>query len=289
MCRKNGMRTRVFAALTLVVGLVLVPATTAHAQCGPSRTIEENLASVDVAFIGKVVDRSNRDRAAEVQVLEVWKGPKLPQFVTVNGGPEDLDQQTSIDRSFLLHEIYLFMPATTREPFQDSLCSGTQLWSPDGTIPVNLQDAAGNATPVPIAWGDATTQSPDDGGSWGGPATFLVVLVLGVALVLGLLRLGSEKPARKKKGPRRRQGSAPHDLLPTKLSRRRWRFPRFSLPSLFVFRHGSRLDRVRRATRRSRKGPREQEKEQLERAVKPTATRPPSRRNHYTSRRRSAS
>lgn len=281
------MRTRVFAAIALVAGLVVVPATTAHAQCGPSRTIEESLASVEVAFIGRVVDRSNRDRTAEMQVLEIWKGPRLPQLVTVNGGPKDLDQQTSIDRSFLLNQTYLVMPANDREPFQDSLCSGTQLWStPNGTIPEHLQEAAGNEVPITFAPGDVPSQPSDEGGSLGGLVPLLGALVLVLALVVGFLRLRAK---RRRSGGRRRQEGGPHDLSPTKLSRRRWSFPRFSLPSFLDFGRGSRLERVRRSTRRGRKGPGEREKEQLERAVKPTATRPPSRRNHYTSRRRSAS
>ena len=63
---------------------------------------------------------------------------------------------------------------------------------------------------------------------------------------------------------------------------------RLSMPSVLESKRGSRLEQVRRATRRGRRAPSDHEREQLERAVKLTATAPPSRRNHYTSGRRSA-
>lgn len=285
------MRIRALVVLGLVAAVIVIPATTAYAQCGLARTVEQSLAEADIAFVGRVVDRSNLDRTAVLQVMEVWKGADLPSTVTVNGGPENAAQQTSIDRTFLLSQIYLVMPATSRSPFEDSLCSGTRLWStPTGSIPPLLQAAAGRELPILIVPSDVV--APDDGGSSAplgisGAGLGAIVIVLALGLILGVRRVGSLVGAgtRKKKSTAGARGSG----IPRVAFRRsRRRPPLFSMPARFASRRGSRIEQVRRATRRGRKAPGEQESEQLQRAVKGTATRPPSRRNHYTSGRRSA-
>ena len=283
------MRNRVLITLALVATVVVAPAGAAHAQCGSALSTEESLAQTEVAFVARVIDRSNRDRTAVMEVLEVWKGSPLPPTVVVNGGPEDLDQHTTVDRVFLLGQIYLVMPANSRAPFQDSLCSGSQLWpTPNGSIPTELQLAAGNRSPIPIAVdGESTTGAGNMGGGLLGTAAVAVgVLLAALAVIYGVRRLSS--PRRK---PRRSAGSvgvgtgiAPEAAF----KRRRRRMARLSMPSVLESKRGSRLEQVRRATRRGRRAPSDHEREQLERAVKLTATAPPSRRNHYTSGRRSA-
>ena len=283
------MRIRALVVLALVAAVIVAPASAAHAQCGLVRTVEQSLAEADVAFVGRVVDRSNLDRTAVMQVLEVWKGASLPSSVTVNGGPEDMAQQTSIDRTFLLSQIYLVMPANSRSPFQDSLCSGTQLWStPTGSIPSVLQSVVGRELPILIVPGGVS--AADDGGSSGLLGTLgigVIVIVLALGLIFGVRRFGliGGTPKRKKKS----MGHAAASGMPRVAFRpKRRRLARFSMPGKFTSKRGSRIDQVRRAARRGRNAPGEQEKEQLRRAVQGTATRPPSRRNHYTSGRRSA-
>jgi hypothetical protein len=112
----------------------------------------------------------------------------------VNGGQENLSQQTSIDRTFLLGQIYLVLPANDRAPFQDSLCTGTQLWStPTGSIPEHLQQAAGRDTPIPVLSGEAGARVAAPGG-----VNFLIVamIVVGLAYVFVLVsrRARSSKP-----------------------------------------------------------------------------------------------
>jgi hypothetical protein len=283
------MRNRVLITLALIATAVVGPAGAAHAQCGPPQSVEESLARTEVAFIGEVVDRSNRDRTAEMRVIEVWKGRRLPATVTVNGGPSDSTQQTAIDRTFLLGQFYLVIPANSRAPFLDSLCSGTQLWStPDGTIPDHLQLAVGNSEPIPIL-SDGPASGPSGGmsGALGNLGVAAVVLGIGLGLVFIFKLLSSSKPRSKRRptdGSHESASTSPAAAFKT----RRRRGARLSMPGMFDSKRGSRLDQVRKATRRGRKGPGEHEKEQLARAVKLTATTPPSRRNHYTSGRRSA-
>jgi len=281
------MRYRVLIALALVAAAVVGPAGAAHAQCGPTLEVEDSLVRAEVVFVGTVVDRSNRDRTAIMDVHEVWKGTRLPASVTVNGGPEDISQFTSVDRSWLLGQTYLVMPANDRSPFQDSLCSGTQLWStPTGEIPENFQLAVGNISPIPLLIG-AGSAGGDDGlsGSFGNVGVAVAVLAVALGLIWLVRKLGS----RRKPGPTRPHSPRPDGALPTAALRSQRRMlPGFSMSAMFESKRGSRLEQVRKATRRRRRGPGEQERQQLERAVKLTATKPPSRRNHYTSGRRSA-
>lgn len=280
------MHKRVFMALALVGAVVVLPAGAAYAQCGPTQTVGDSIARADVVFIGRVVDRSNRDRTAVMDVLEVWKGTGVQSKVTVSGGPSNLSQQTTVDRTFLLGQIYLVIPANGRSPFQDSLCSGSQLWTtPTGEIPAHLQLAAGNTAPIPLIEGG----SGGGGGSLSDPlgsiGVALVVLLVALALVYIFRRLSAPS----KKLDRFARRHVPPSTSPTAAFKRRRRRPAsFRMPGLFESKRGSRLDRIRRATRRGRKSPGDEEMEQLRRAVKPTATTPPSRRNHYTSGRRSA-
>lgn len=285
-CRCTPMRRRVLIALALVAAAIVGPAGAAHAQCGPTLAIEESLLRTEVAFIGRVVDRSNLDRTAVMEVLEIWKGGRLAQFVTVNGGPEDIDQFTSIDRSWLLGQIYLVVPANSRSPFRDSLCSATQLWAtPTGEIPEHLQPVLGNVSPIPVLVGDGGVMG-DEGlsGILGDVGIAVGLLALALGVIWGLRRLGSMSKRRQAGAARARHG----EPAPTAAFKRsRLRIPWISISSLFSSKRGSPLDRVRKATKRGRRGPGEHEREQLERAVKVTATTPPSRKNHYTSGRRS--
>ena len=281
------MRIRALTVLVLVAAAVVAPASAAYAQCGSAGAVQDRLASAEVAFVGRVVDRSNRDRTAVMQVLEVWKGERLPSQVTVNGGPEDLSQQTAVDRTFLLSQIYLVMPANARPPFRDSLCSGTQLWStPTGSIPLFLQDAVGTDVPIPmIPDGGFTADDGGVAGSLGTVGVALVVIVLALGLIFGVRRLGSLSRRGSRKTKRAHHGST--GPLPGAAYRsKKRRMGRLPMSGKLQSRRGSGLDRVRRAARRGRKAPDEHETQQLQRALKRTATRPPSRRNHYKSGRR---
>lgn len=279
------MRRRALVGLALVSAAVLGPAAAAHAQCGPAISLEDGLARAHVAFVGTVIDRSNRDRTAVFEVLEVWKGSSLPGRVIVNGGPADRDQLTSVDRSWLLNQIYLVVPANEHSPFQDSLCTATRLWStPTGEIPEHLQPAVGNALPLPML------ASAGAAGGEGGTGRFLDSVVLaGVVLVvaLGFVWLVSRLSSRRRHAATQAAVVPVSDQVSGAFRRRRFRWLIPSLPRIIPSRRGTPLERVRKSRRRGRRGGAGHDKEQLLRAVKTSATRPPSRKNHYTSGRRS--
>jgi hypothetical protein len=280
---------RILLVLALVAASLFAPAVAAHAQCGPLPALEESLSSADVAFVGKVVDRSNRDRTAEMQVMEVWKGARQPAFVTVNGGPADISQQTAIDRTFLLGQIYLVIPANRRAPFQDSLCTATQLWTtPTGFIPVELQAAVGAENPIFVLAGESDESGGGTlSGTYGSLIVALAVIVGALGLIYGFRRLsrlgrGQSFDRRKKRG----NNGDPTPVVSVRPKRRRG-VGGLAMSSWFDAKGpGSRLEKMRKGTGKFRKSTGEHEKELVQRAAKLTATKPPSRRNHYASERR---
>ena len=85
--------------------------------------------SAGIVFVGKVTRAFDRDRSADVTVLEVWRGPDQPATVTINGGLSD-NEATSIDRTFVEGETYLFFPYAdpVSGKLTDNSCSNTALY-----------------------------------------------------------------------------------------------------------------------------------------------------------------
>lgn len=283
-------RHRVLITVALVAAGLIGPAAGAHAQCSSGSIIEDQLALAEVAFVGRVVDRSSRDRTAIMEVLEVWKGSRLPQRVTVNGGPENITQHTSIDRTFLLGQIYLVLPANDRDPFQDSQCTGTRLWStPTGSIPSHLQDAVGGATPIPLLANPGQTGIGDATAPAGVDPLVVAMVIVGLTFVVVVVsRRGRSGLKSNRKTTTREVAGGSKVVSPSIVRRRRRTVRKRGSSSPLQSKGPSRLDQVRKGSGRFRKGPGEHERKQLERAVKARATTPPSRRNHYASGRRSA-
>ena len=228
-----------------------------------------------------------------MQVLEVWKGRRLPAEVVVNGGPEDTTQQTAVDRRFLLGQVYLVLPANSRPPFRDSLCTGTQLWAtPTGQIPEHLQAAVGGATPIQT-FGPGGGQTPGPsalGGADEGidPLIIAMAAVLAIYLVVYIVRRVGPLANRRKEREAAVAGNGGLDAASLRPKRKKRLGRRFTMPRFIESRRGTRIEQVRRSRARFGKGPGEHERRQLERAVKLTATHPPKRKNHYTSGRRAA-
>ncbi len=116
---------RLALASSIVVPLVAGGAVTASASCAAPPSLENGYAHAEVVFIGRVVELSNDNRSATVEVEQVWKGPELPDVVVVHGGPEREDEITSVDRQFGLGS-YVFFPTNAGPPFTDNSCSLTQ-------------------------------------------------------------------------------------------------------------------------------------------------------------------
>ena len=124
----------------------------AHASCAlPTGAGPTNLASQinagPIAFVGTVVGTANNDRLARVKVESIWQGPVIPTLVTVSGSPAQESAATSVDRTYLVGQRYLFVPFTASSPFQDNSCSATQIYSSqlDALKPATAQPPAPGA------------------------------------------------------------------------------------------------------------------------------------------------
>ena len=150
----------------------------AHASCAlPTGAGPTNLASQinagPIAFVGTVVGTANNDRLARVKVESIWQGPVIPTLVTVSGSPAQESAATSVDRTYLVGQRYLFVPFSASSPFQDNSCSATQIYSSqlDALKPATAQP------PAPGAAGPDPTESP---------LAFWIWLGIGGLLVAGI-------------------------------------------------------------------------------------------------------
>jgi hypothetical protein len=114
--------------LMLTVAIVATGAQSALASCAEPPDLEAAFAEADIVFIGVVVELTNNDRTAKMKVESVWKGPQMPDVVTVHGSPDNPDDPnlfTSADRTFT-YGTYIVFPVNTEPPFQDNICTLTQ-------------------------------------------------------------------------------------------------------------------------------------------------------------------
>lgn len=121
---------RIIVARALIVSILAAAAIAvtphpASASCAEPPDLETAFADAPVVFIGLVVELSNGDRTAVMEVEGVWKGPDLPNTVTVNGGPSDPSEATSVDRTYELGT-YIVFPINSTSPFVDNACTSTQ-------------------------------------------------------------------------------------------------------------------------------------------------------------------
>ena len=116
---------RLLVLCVLTVTLVTLVGRPALASCAEFPDLETAFAEAEVVFIGVVVELSNRDRTAVMEVEQVWKGPQMPDVVTVHGGPDDPGIVTSVDRTFE-RGTYLVFPVNSAPPFEDNGCTLTQ-------------------------------------------------------------------------------------------------------------------------------------------------------------------
>ena len=83
-----------------------------------------------MAFVGTVLEATNRNRDASVRVESIWLGPRLPEQVEVTGGPSDANVVSSVDRTWEAGEQYLFVLDDPAPPFKDDACSATTAYTP---------------------------------------------------------------------------------------------------------------------------------------------------------------
>jgi hypothetical protein len=176
------MKTTLLVLLGLLAVLLLPVA--AHASCAVQLPLSESLAASSVVFTGTVVSVAGGDRIATVLVDVVWKGGDLPEQVEVRGGPGDPQSITSVDRSFVKGDKYLFVPINEAPPFEDNACTATQEYSPGLENARSLDSSGGGAGgQVDPPAGDAVSATNE------GPSQamkgLIFAITLGVALAVG--------------------------------------------------------------------------------------------------------
>lgn len=147
----------------------------ASASCAEPPPLRSALEDAPVAFVGTVVDTTNDDRWATVEVSEVWAG-EAGDVVEVRGGPEDppgpMNVASSNDRAFREGETYLFLPRGGEGGvFQDDACSST----------TGYTDEIADLRPAAAAPPDGPSV-PEDRGS-------VLWWIVGAAVVGALVRL----------------------------------------------------------------------------------------------------
>lgn len=121
------MSRRALLSLAFVVGALLAGPSAVLADCLPPPPVDVAVGAGENVFVGTVTALAAQDRWAKVRVEEVWKGSDTGVFVEVRGG-EDVDAFSSIDRTFVLGERYLFVVGFGVGVYSDNSCTPTTPW-----------------------------------------------------------------------------------------------------------------------------------------------------------------
>ena len=174
------------ATLLALAALGLVGTAGARASCAGPPSVQEQIASARLVFVGTVAFTSDNDRVARVKVESIWKGPNLPAYVYVHGSPiSGPFTATSVDRTYRPGERDLFVLFSDREPFQDNNCSATQPYTAE------LSSLA-PADARPPAQLTASDQIANSAGQYWLPIVVAVLVIVGT--FLGLRRVARSRP-----------------------------------------------------------------------------------------------
>jgi len=139
---------------TALLSLTLAGGANAAASCVQPKALPEEIAAAKTVFVGTVVFTWDGDRRARVHVESVWRGAALSAYVEVHGSPADgMFSATSVDRTYRAGERYLFVLFGDSQPFQDNICTSTQVYTEafDAYAPANPTSPM-NPTPLdPVA------------------------------------------------------------------------------------------------------------------------------------------
>lgn len=201
--RGRMVAARVLVASVLATAAVALVPQPALASCAEQPDLETAYANADIVFIGSVVELSNNDRTAVMEVEQVWKGPQLPDIVTVNGGPGDTDTFTSVDRTFEVGT-YIVFPVNSTPPFEDNACTLTQRTtaaldvinpligepleepSAEEVVTTIVAGDVGTSETSDAAGGEAAVPEPVSAGSGGSSAPILIAGFGALALGVGV-------------------------------------------------------------------------------------------------------
>lgn len=115
------------AALLAAYGFLVIGTEGAQASCAVLPSLQEQISTAPLVFVGTVVSTSDEDRVAHIRVESIWKGPALSAYVDVHGSPvSGFNVHSSVDRTYRAGDRDLFVLFSDRAPYQDNSCSGTQ-------------------------------------------------------------------------------------------------------------------------------------------------------------------
>lgn len=212
--RRRTTAVRLLIVSMLTVTLVAITAQSALASCAEPPDLETAFAEADIVFIGVVVELTNNDRTAKMEVESVWKGPQLPDVVTVHGSPDDPNLFTSVDRTFT-YGTYIVFPVNTEPPFQDNICTLTQrttsaldainpgadelIETVTGAVTTTVAATGDIPPPVPRQQSGAPEPEQVDEGLF--PSRTLTIGLATVLMIIGLFawwRRSHQSPSREK-------------------------------------------------------------------------------------------
>lgn len=179
--------------MLVFVGLLAVDAPPAHASCAALPPLPQALAEADVVFVGTVIETTNEQRWATVEVEEVWKGEDIPSTAEVRGGPKDppgpMNVVSSVDTSYREGARYLFVPFNSTNPYRDNACTPTRRFTPE------VQRLRPSHVAVLTPGDDRDGAPPAPGSKWPWiPVTAAALVLIAAGLlfsVLGRHRSGS--------------------------------------------------------------------------------------------------
>jgi hypothetical protein len=179
--------TRVWVAALLALGAFGVIGTAGvQASCARAPSLQEQIATSPLVFVGTVVSTSENDRVARVKVESIWKGLALPAYVDLHGSPgSGSGVITSVDRMFRTGERDIFVLFSDQQPLQDNSCSATQPY----TAEVAALAPSNAKSPAPLTAGDQIQNLFSD---YRLPIGIALV-ILAVAAFIGLRRLKSTR------------------------------------------------------------------------------------------------
>ncbi len=135
------MKRSMWLVPALVAGVLFIPAGAALASCAEPLPLQQSIDEAPAVFVGTVTALDFQERVATVEVHEVWKGDVASEVVVNGGSPlshlraageEGQDLWTSVDRTYVAGDRYLFVPWSVEDgAFMDSQCSNTQVYGPN--------------------------------------------------------------------------------------------------------------------------------------------------------------
>jgi hypothetical protein len=148
----------------LVVGLLLPvlvvgSASVAAASCAPPLSLADAVATSDLVVVGTVNAARSNHRIVTVAVEDIWRGDADAQ-IEVAGGPDSLSRATSVDRTFVVGQRYLFFifepglhggSGTFGARYEDNGCTDTRPYTSglDQLRPASARRTAAPSTLLP--------------------------------------------------------------------------------------------------------------------------------------------